>query len=476
MISTSRDRLYKDPEKEISSVRERFRQIAKDQEMLNNETEGQSARRNIGQNVARSLETVVGMPGNFKKAAGQAFDYFRSFLPEDIQDTKQLENESFGEPAEGSLEGLLMNPPGSQELRENITKPISEKLTGEKEYLEPKTGKEKAVGEFTQDLTSFFLPGTGQMRMATRIGAPILGNLTKQGMKYLGAEESTAEKTKLGVMLATTLANQSNPGRFANDRIAQGKAMVPDTMTVDAAPLANSLLPLHNRMIRGFGVPSKSRAVQGMRELAEQSKNGRINMRSLMDARDNINEWISEAGGWDIPKATKPQLIRNLNELKSSVIETIESNLSKRLPQAEELYRTGYEASAVNHQSNSISNFIEKNFGKQVNSMGAKLLFPALTGGAALGGGGALLAKGAGIAGLMYGPYKAYQVLHRVGNSPTLGRYYSDVINNSVKGNAPAMIKSLDKLDKELAKQEEKENKGKKLSLEEFKSKFKNRD
>lgn len=380
-------------------------------------------------------------------------------------------------PSKESLEDRLMNPPTSSDLRETVTPAIAEKFGQERDYLEPRGEGEKIGGELTQDLISFFMPGTGQLRMAVRIGAPIAGNLAKQGAKYLGADEKEAEQAKLGVMLMTTVAGQSNPAQFAQQRIAQARNLVPDTATANAVPLANSLMPLYHRIQRGLGVPSKTRAAQGMRDLAGQVQNGRISMRSLMDARNDVNEWIAEAGGFDVPAAVRDRTIANLNDLKRQIIDTVDTNLTQRFPQAAELYESGYEAAAVTHQSNAISNFIERYFGRKVASAGAKVLFPGLAGGAAV------LPKTAATAASVYPLYKTGQVLYRVGNSPTLARYYGDVLRNASQANAPAMIKSIDMLDKQLEKDEKKEqikeqkqNKGKKPTIDEFKSRFKNMD
>ncbi len=343
------------------SFEERFNKIAQSKNELENETDSEFYKRNLGQNAARVGELYLGLPGNLKKAAGMGVDYVKSLFPEGtFQDLNELEEEAFGENEKGGYADLIMNPPTSSDLRNTATKNISNKLTGKDDYLEPKSEGEKNVGELTQDIASFFMPGTSQLRLITRLGAPVLGYLTKHGAKYLGASDETAEKAKLGLMLATTLSNQSNPGQFSGQRIQQAKSMIPDTATVNAMPLANRLMPLYNRMQKGLGVPSKSKAIQGMQDLAGQVENGRINLRSLMDARDHINEWIAEAGGWDIPQAVRNPTMRNLNELKSQIITTIEENMANRFPQAEELYRTGYEASAVTHQSNAISSFIEK--------------------------------------------------------------------------------------------------------------------
>lgn len=423
---------------------------------------------------ARSAEMGLGLPGGLKKAFQQSREYIDSLLPESVQELSksiQEQEKRMFQPEKGSVQDFFVNPPTAGEIREKGTKKLAKAKFGNADYLEPRNDLEKAAGELNQDLTAMFL-GPGQMRMLTRIGAPIAGNLVKEGLKYVGADEKTAEKAKLGTMLAFTLASQSNPQQFARNRIAQGRSMVPQGMTVDAMPLAQSLFPLQQRINRGLNVPSKSRAQQGINELAEQARagNGRMDMHSLMDARDNINEWISEAGGWDIPAPVRDATVRNLNELKRSVIDTIDNNLATRYPQAGELYRSGYEASAVTHQSNAISNFIERHFGKTIKSIGAKLLFPAAVGGAAL------VPKGAVAAGVLYPAYKAGQVIYRVSRSPTLAHYYADVIESSIRGNAAEMVHSLSKLDHELEKEEKKRHKTQKISLDEFKEAFTNKD
>lgn len=455
---------------EQSSERDRFRKFSKQKEEL--ESTSEFFKRNVSQHAARALETAFGYAGNLKKAFLQTRDFLESSKPDDKK-LSNLEERAFGSQDVESLGHRVMNPPTSEELRNEVTPNILEKLGTDKNYTEPRGKIEEAAGELTQDLTSMFLPGTGQLRMLTRIGAPIAGNLTKQGVKYLGGDEKTAEQAKLGMMLATTVAGQSNPAQFAQQRIQQARQMVPQNATAPAMPLANNLMNLYQRVRRGLGVPSKSRAMQGMRDLAGQvDQNGRIPLRNLMDARNDVNEWIAEAGGFDVPAAVRDRTIANLNELKTQIIDTIDTNLTQRFPEAGELYRTGYEAAAVTHQSNAISNFIEKYFGRKVASAGAKLLFPAL------GGGAAVLPKTAAIAAGTLPIYKTGQILYRVGNSPTLAMYYGEVLRSAAEGNIPAMVKSLSHLDKELHKQELKEEKKsskEKKSLEDFKSKFNGR-
>jgi hypothetical protein len=454
------------------STSERFKQFKSDVE--SKETYPEYFSRIFSQNSARALETLGGFPGNLQKAGKNALDYLAEITPggkeahEYLQEkVGNLNRGLFGEPEPGSLLERVNQPPTSSELREEVTPKISKQLFEDERYLDPKTEFEKKVGDFTQDVTSFFMPGTAGMRLMQRIGIPLAANLSKEGLKYVGLSEDKAEKAKLALMLGLTLANNSNPGEFSSQRISTAKNMIPESFTIDARPLANSLMPLYNRLTRGLEVPSKSRAMEGMEGLANQARNGRINLRSLMDSRDNINEWIAEAGGWNIPGPTRTAAVANLNQLKTAVIEAADQGLA-HFPEAQQLYRTGYEAAAVTHQSNAISNFVEKNFGRKASSVGAKVLFPALATGAAI------LPKTAAVSAALFPLYKAGQVLYRIGRSPTLARYYGDVLTYSLQQNAPAMAKSMDKLDKELAKDEKKQRKGKKMSKEDFTLRFSN--
>lgn len=436
------------------------------------ETTPEEARRITGQQISRAGETILGYPGNLKKAVGQARDYVESLfgVPEEERLAKKGE-ETFGKPEEGSIEDYAFNPPTTPEIREKGTKQLAEKITGEKEYFEPKTKEEEVAGEFTQDLTSMFMPGTRRLSWLSRIGAPVAGNLTKQGVKYFGGEEETAEKAKLGVMLMSTLASQSNPAEFSRNRIAQAINMVPETVTVSSGPLARRLWPVYRYIQSGLrGVPSASRTREAIQDLADQSRNGRMNLRSLMKARDDINEFINDAGGFDVHPDVRDRTVANLNRAKRAIIETIDENLSQRFPEAAELYRTGYEAAAVTHQSNAISNFLEKRFGKTLTSAGAKLLFPAAAGGAAIIGPKTVIGTAA-----LLPLYQTGKVMYRIANSPILARYYQDVITSSTIGNSAAMVKSLSKFDRAMLKEEEKEKKGRGITLDEFKSKVKSK-
>lgn len=437
------------------------------------ETTVEASNRNLGQKTARSLETILGYPGNVKKAYQMARDQLQQFISPGSKSFDEMEKEAFGTPSETDEFGkprprdIFFNPPTSSELREGATKGVAERLTGNKEFFEPRGEREKAEGELVQDLTSFFMPGTGQLRLITRLGVPLVGNAAKQGLKYLGVSEENADLAKNGMMLATTLAGQAQPAEFAANRIAQGKAATPQGMTVFNHNLNNRLTRLNRRINQGLRVPSKSNARQGIRDLQRQTDaQGRIPMEALMDARDNVNEWIAEAGGWDVPAPVRDRTVANLNEFKTALIRTIDENLAARVPQAAELYRTGYEAAAVVHQSNAISNFIEKHFGRKTASIGAKVLFPSLTAATPI------LPKTALATAAVYPLYQFSKVLYRVGNSPTMGRYYLDVIAEASRGNVPAMVNSLQKLDKKLAEEEKKDAKKGNASLEDFKMRF----
>lgn len=451
------------PENGISeSIRDRFKKLSKQKSQT--ETPSQFIGRNVFQLGARAGEAILGLPGNIKKQ-------FQKELVElhNLFSLGPVAGHDVEPPEEGSLHELIMNPPGSSELREYVTPLVSEKVFGDKDYLEPKNKREEIAGELTQDIASFFIPGNG-MKLAVRLGAPIAGIIAKEGSKYLGAKEETADKIKLGAMLASTLAGQANPGRFASQEIGQAKQMIPQNATANVTNLPARFAPIKSKLQRGLQVPSKSRVSQGIEQLENQIQNGRMPLHSLMDARDNINEWISEAGGWDVPGPTRDAGIRYLNELKSAVIETIDENLATRFPQVAEKYRNGYEAAAVTHRSNAISRFIEKHFGKKTASVGAKLLFPAVAGGAAL------IPKTAAVGAGLFPLYKGGQVLYRVAKSPTLAAYYQEVIAYSIAGNAPAMAKSMEKLDAALKKEEKKSGIINPQSLEDFKKRIMNRD
>lgn len=449
-----------------SSFSSRFNQVAQKQQSP--ETLGQFLKRNIGQNVARAGETILGLPGNLKSAFEESIE---KVAPGQLQSLRETEEEAFGKPKEGSLQETLMKPPTPQEVRENITPRFAEALTGEKNYLEPRGKGEEFAGELTGDVTSFFIDPRSKFSKIAKIAIPVASNLVKEGVKFFGGKEGTAEKSKLGTMFVLSLANQANPGKFASENIGRAKQMVPDNATINANDLLNKLAPIEQKLKTiGLKVPSKSKTLQGITDLRKQVQNNRLNLKSVMQSRDDVNEWIAEAGGFEVPATIRDRTVKNLNELKSQIIDTIDDTLQNRFPQAANIYKEGYQAAAVNHKSQVVSNYLAENYGRKLASVGAKLLFPAI------GGAAAVLPKTAALGAAATPLYKVGQVLYRINKSPLLAKHYSDVIKNAEKGNRAATINSLSKLDKELAKEEKKKEYGSEQTLEDFKSKFMKKD
>jgi hypothetical protein len=435
-----------------------------DQEKYKNESTLESAKRQAAQYTSRGAEGILGLPGAAKSAWQSSLDDFNSFLGIDkIVGSMDEMNSSVlgGKPEKGSVQDIIFNPPNPQDIRQGLTKKVAKSISGDESYLEPKSEFEEKVGEFSQDLATFFLPGN-KMSLPMKIITPLLGNLAKEGVKYLGADEGTAQKVKSGLMLMTSMAGASNPREFANNRIQQAKNLVPENATINARPFENQIIQIRNQLRKGLNTPDKSSTFQAIENLGNQIDpiTGRMNFRSLMQARDDINRLIDTAGGFDVPTSIKNATVRNLNNLKSRMIDTIDTTLQRFDPQAAELYRSGYEAASVLHQSNAISRFIEKVGGKYAFNPLTKTLF----GGGAVASGAAFFPKAAIGAATGFPLYQTGKLIYRVANSPTLAHYYGNVIRDATIQNTPSLLKNLKRFDKELEKSIEKDRK---LSFEE---------
>src|SRR5690349_13556489 len=102
------------------SVRERFRQIAQNNKVVENETFPEKIKRNVAQNAARATETYIGLPGNLKQAFQQSQKHLESLLG--LPNLQESEEKAFGKREKGSLLDTIYNPPTSNELRETATK------------------------------------------------------------------------------------------------------------------------------------------------------------------------------------------------------------------------------------------------------------------------------------------------------------------------------------------------------------------
>ena len=372
--------------------------------------------RNVARGTSRILEIGAGMPGDLYS--------FGKFL--------------FGADPETNL-------PTSKSLKE-----FSEKAS--QGYTKAQSEGEEKSDEVLQDIASFMIPGAGKYNMVRNIGIPVVANLAKEGIKYAGGDKS-AEAAKIGIMIVLDLMNLKKGGakKYAGSLFQDSEKLIPEGATLSSQKFQKSLSGLEKTLESGGSRPSTEKALTKVGELQKKMKDGKIEVKELIDFRKSINEIKDSLGGFDVnmPMKVKKKMIANLDLVKKEVIGALDEYGTKFNPEFNKLNKAANESYAAYESSDRMGKFIKKTVKDSIKSPIAKTIL-------GLGGGYGVLthagvaAKTAGAAVPLYAAYESYKVLHQVIQSPTLRKFYGNILKGAAVGNASQVLKNSKALDKEL--------------------------
>ncbi len=370
--------------------------------------------RNVARGTSRIGETILGLPGDLYSFAKGIFG----------KDTET-------------------NLPTSQSLKE-----MSEKAT--LGYTQAKNPEEERSDEVLQDISSFMLPGSGKYNMMRNIGIPIVANLTKEGLNYIGSDKM-GDSAKIGTMVALDLVAHKGKGAkaYAGNLFNESEKLIPKGEILSSPKFQKSITALEKSLESGGSAPSKEKALKKLGEIQGKMNQGNIEVKELVDFRKTINEIKSELGGFDVqlPKHIKKKAISNLDLVKREVISALDEYGTKYNTEFGKINRSANEAYAAYESSDKLATSLKK-YVKSSSPM-VKALF-----GGGLGYGTILkplLAIKAGVvAPAAYAGYEGYKVLHQVMNSPTLRKFYGEILKGAASGNASQISKNMKALEKQL--------------------------
>lgn len=364
--------------------------------------------------TSRGIETVLGTPGNIESLINMMTGREKTTLPT------------------------------SSDL-----KSTSEKLT--KGYTAPKTEAEELSDEVVSDIAAMALPGSNSYSLFRNIGIPIVGQLAKQGLKYGGLDDQSSTASKTGLMVAFDLLTQRSKGgarKVATDLLDKAEKAVPQGTLVSAKSLDAALTNLEHNLKKGGSHPEKAEALSKIKEISDKIDHGHIDLHELIPFRKSLSAWTKKFGGFDLslPGETKKGIINNLNKVKDIVIRE-STKAGEHLPEFADNWRLGNEAFAAYARSNVVSNAVAKashnlsSAVKHLFGVGASTAAVLATGGAKAGVPIALAGAAA---------YPGIKLFLRVQKSPVLAKYYKNVMNGALKGNASQVSNNLAALDKAL--------------------------
>lgn len=392
----------------------------------------------LGQTIRGMGTAIAGTPGDivqFGKAVG-------SLLPEPPKELTENINKLF--PLNTSAKKYIGDIAGSQELKEMFD------VATENKY-KPTTPTEEFLQETSGDIATALI---GSRRFLRPIMAAIGSNLTKQGIKELGFEPDTQEKGKLASIVFLSTFNPRGARQYATNLYENARRLNPRNATIGGSDFIYGLDRLENRLNQGIrSAPTKAPLFPIIRDLRTNIlPNGQIPVNSLLQAKIDLNRirdnliYSPEIRG----RPARRALRANLNET-AYVIDNAINRYGRQNPQFLNLYRRANTAWGGIEQSTRFSDYLRRHMKGIALTSSLGTFITAMTHPSSL----IPIASGAIIGGTLL---KGGELAHRIIMNPELRRFYTNVISNALRENAPAMIRNLKALDKELQKSEPSES------------------
>ena len=332
--------------------------------------------------------------------------------------------------------------------------PTSETVKKNLDYMFGKTPskseKEKVVNEVVGDVGGV-LGGTatfgGALRARNILGIPGVANVVKQTAKWLGFGEEESNLAKMAVWLPMALLSNVNGPAHASRMMNAGRQGIPQALQSNVPRLTRNLNQLERSTLMLGSDPRSALARQQINLIRENLANGQTNVRSLMTAYDGVNAAKRGSGMFELGRTDRNFARERINEVNRIVRDEIVQS-SQAHPEAINNWQNGLTAWATVHQSNAITNWVEK----LARGPYVKLLQGPTAALFGFGSYGAITAPLVGGAVAAGGPaaYKSFQTMYRMWQNPDLAQYYWGAISAAQAENLPVFIKQYEKLSEKL--------------------------
>jgi len=392
-------------------------------------------KRHIDRTLARVGETAVGSFGNLRDVMQMAGTWAgkkgRSLLGKDplteSQEKELKENQNI-------LDDLVDLFPTSSDLRENVTK----KLTGNQ--LEPQSEAEEFIDEITQDFASMLVPIGGKVSLAKALGQSVIANAGSEVAKAFGGD-AAAKYTKMGLFFGTGMIGDGTGLRqFTTNLYKNMRNSIPEGAELSANNLSRRMNQLESRLRLGDpSAGSKQAALNKVTQINEKINNGNMPVEDAVQFLADTNEEIFRHAN-----LTRSQ--NALYDVRNSLYETLDE-YGVQNPTFRESHRVAQEVFAATETSKRVGSWVSKNIKPKDYLYSLSLL----SAGGGVAGLPATIAAVVG-AGSVGATAYASEVMRRMAVSPTLRRYYTNVITNSLNQNKEAFARNINQLEKGLEK------------------------
>jgi len=385
---------------------------------------------------SRVFETVVAAPRELGEFA-------ESLVPEKAI-IKGAEKIGLKQGAENLLDYAKKYAPYKAFPTSEQTKDFTKQLFGK--YAEPKNDFERIQDEVISDAAALALPIGGELK-AIRPALTSLGaQLAKQGVKWFGGSEKAQDLAKLGVVATSAFVRPKETEQLKNSLYKAARQARPEDATVSSIPLQDALHELEIQIKKGGITDSGKPALERIRGIRKEIQGAQVPVEALEASKRKINE--VRTGVYKLLEGNKPGIKtakRNLDNVSRAVDNALDL-YGKQNPTWHSLYRPANEVNAAIESSKKARRWMLKNY-KGLGVSGAAALFGLEQ---ALGPLGTAATAATGGTGLLLG-----EQLARVSKSPTLRKYYTEVISSALAEDLPKFKAANKKLESALIRDEQ---------------------
>lgn len=381
--------------------------------------------------TSRILETVVGLPGDivtFAKTIGEK-------LPEEPALFKRDPSfvQKYGKKA---LEKL----PTSQDIRK-----VTNYLSGG--FSEPENAKEKFADEFLELGTTLSIPLKDPnkfLALLKGMGKAAVAKGVKKGAEAYGFEEKGQAVAEIGSLMLLGLLGKKSADAFVSDQYKKAQEALPKNVIIPASGIEKNLSKLESNLKKGGVITAaESPVLKDIEDFRKVVKGDIIEASDLIPAYHKLNRQMTSKKLFDeLGKGERKALKRNYDQFKNVVSKNIDK-LESGYPEFYKTWKDANQAFATIQQSKRLSRNAQRFIKRNPHFSGylaADLIFQKP------------IAAGATVA--TAGALKTGELISRVAKSPTLRKHYIQVLDAALKENEVEFVKRMNRLEKELQKEE----------------------
>lgn len=364
---------------------------------------------------ARAVESIAGIPGEVTHGIGSLFGIT---------------------PRKGA-------PPRQEKIRE-----FTRKLSGE--FLEPKNEMERFSDEATEFIAPMLIPFFGQARTAKSVLSMVGKGLAATGIgkavEDITGSEDAGTGTQIGSYLLMSMLNPKGMGNYISNLYKGARETIPKNAKISPRVYSANLTKLEKEITSSLSPSNAQKQILNkINEIKERAK-GRISPERILDTKQSINADLSDL----MKQADRPtrKMLRRYMKRLSGISDQALEDYGKKNPKFWELQSAADNAFATRAESewvaNSIKNALE---GKKYPHL--EKAFPFLL----HGGIQYIPGVGTGTGTVATPAYFLGRFIYRYAKSPSLRRYYNQLLKGGLENNAVLIEKAAKNLNQELEKE-----------------------